>query len=160
MDALNLLADFTSTDLLEQRGETAGPEDNRRLASLLTEQIEFADVVVVNKIDTVDATQARRGHRRGQGAEPGRRHRLYQTRSSATRTDPGHGPVRPGARLRIAVGLANWKASSTAEEPKAAMASRASYCAATDPAGAASSFMDNPARPHPGQGLRLVGQPA
>ncbi|MEZ5704709.1 MAG: GTP-binding protein [Burkholderiaceae bacterium] len=57
VDALNLLADFTSTDLLEQRGETAGPEDNRRLASLLTEQIEFADVVVVNKIDTVDATR-------------------------------------------------------------------------------------------------------
>jgi len=57
VDALNLLADFTSTDLLEQRGETAGPEDNRSLAALLTEQIEFADVVVINKIDTVDATR-------------------------------------------------------------------------------------------------------
>jgi len=57
VDALNLLADFSSTDLLEQRGETAGPEDNRSLAALLTEQIEFADVVVINKIDTVDATR-------------------------------------------------------------------------------------------------------
>lgn len=57
VDALNLLADFTSTDLLEQRGETAGPEDNRSLAALLTEQIEFADVVVINKIDKVDAAR-------------------------------------------------------------------------------------------------------
>lgn len=54
VDAHNLLADFSSTDLLEQRGETAGPEDNRSLAALLTEQIEFADVVVINKIDKVD----------------------------------------------------------------------------------------------------------
>jgi len=51
VDAHNLLADYTSTDLLSQRGEVAGDEDNRSLAALLTEQIEFADVVVVNKID-------------------------------------------------------------------------------------------------------------
>ncbi len=57
VDAHNLLADYTSTDLLEQRGETAGPEDTRTLAALLAEQIEFADVVVVNKIDKVDATR-------------------------------------------------------------------------------------------------------
>jgi len=57
VDAHNLLADFTSTDLLEQRGETAGPDDNRSLAVLLTEQIEFADVVVINKIDKVDAAR-------------------------------------------------------------------------------------------------------
>jgi G3E family GTPase len=54
VDAFNLLADFASTDLLEQRGETTGPEDKRTLAALLTEQIEFADVVVINKIDRVD----------------------------------------------------------------------------------------------------------
>jgi G3E family GTPase len=54
VDALNLLADFTSKDLLAQRGEVAGEEDTRSLATLLTEQIEFADVVVVNKIDLVD----------------------------------------------------------------------------------------------------------
>ncbi len=57
VDALNLLADFSSTDLLEQRGETAGPDDNRSLAALLTEQIEFADVVVINKIDKVEAAR-------------------------------------------------------------------------------------------------------
>lgn len=57
VDAHNLLADFSSTDLLEQRGEVAGDEDNRTLAALLTEQIEFADVVVINKIDKVDAAR-------------------------------------------------------------------------------------------------------
>ena len=57
VDAHNLLADYTSTDLLQQRGETAGPEDTRSLAALLADQIEFADVVVVNKIDNVDAAR-------------------------------------------------------------------------------------------------------
>ena len=58
VDAHNLLADYSSTVLLEQRGETAGPDDIRTLAALLTEQIEFADVVAINKIDKVD--EARR----------------------------------------------------------------------------------------------------
>ncbi|WP_210757018.1 GTP-binding protein [Azohydromonas sediminis] len=57
VDACNLLADYTSTDLLEQRGGSAGPDDTRTLAALLAEQIEFADVVVVNKIDKVDAAR-------------------------------------------------------------------------------------------------------
>ena len=57
VDAFNLLVDHSSTDLLSQRGEVAGDEDNRTLAALLTEQIEFADVVVINKIDKVDAAR-------------------------------------------------------------------------------------------------------
>jgi G3E family GTPase len=57
VDAHNLLADYTSTDLLAQRGQTAGEGDDRTLAALLAEQIEFADVVVINKIDKVDAAR-------------------------------------------------------------------------------------------------------
>lgn len=57
VDALNLLADFNSQDLLAHRGQTAGEEDNRTLANLLAEQIEFADVIVVNKIDLVSPEQ-------------------------------------------------------------------------------------------------------
>jgi G3E family GTPase len=53
VDAVNLLDDFSSEDSLAQRGEVAGDEDNRTLASLLTEQIEFADVIVVSKVDQV-----------------------------------------------------------------------------------------------------------
>jgi G3E family GTPase len=57
VDAHNLLRDFGSADLLSHRGQVAGDEDNRSLAALLTEQIEFADVVVVNKTDLVDPDQ-------------------------------------------------------------------------------------------------------
>ena len=50
VDAVNLLADFSSHDFLGDRGESLGEDDNRSLVTLLTEQIEFADVVVLNKV--------------------------------------------------------------------------------------------------------------
>ncbi len=50
VDAINLLKDFSSHDFLSDRGETLGEEDERTLVNLLTEQIEFADVVVLNKV--------------------------------------------------------------------------------------------------------------
>ncbi|GHC64212.1 GTP-binding protein [Neogemmobacter tilapiae] len=49
VDAINLLRDFSSHDFLADRGE-ALENDQRTLVNLLTEQIEFADVVVLNKI--------------------------------------------------------------------------------------------------------------
>ena len=55
VDAVNLLKDFSSHDFLADRGETLGEEDDRTLVDLLTEQIEFADVVILNKVD--DATK-------------------------------------------------------------------------------------------------------
>lgn len=51
VDAVNLLEDFSSHDFLTDRGESLGEGDDRSLVSLLTEQIEFADVVILNKID-------------------------------------------------------------------------------------------------------------
>lgn len=57
VDAVNLLQDFSSHDFLNDRGESLGEEDNRSLVSLLTEQIEFADVVILNKV--TDAGEAR-----------------------------------------------------------------------------------------------------
>ncbi len=53
VDAINLLNDFASHDFLADRGESLGDEDNRTLVNLLTEQMEFADVVILNK--TTDA---------------------------------------------------------------------------------------------------------
>lgn len=50
VDAVNLLEDFSSHDFLADRGETLGEEDERTLVHLLTDQIEFADVVILNKI--------------------------------------------------------------------------------------------------------------
>ncbi len=57
VDAVNLLKDFSSHDFLRDRGQTAGAGDERTLVSLLTEQIEFADVIVLNKV--TDAGPAR-----------------------------------------------------------------------------------------------------
>ena len=50
VDAVNLLNDYSSHDFLSDRGETLGEEDERTLVHLLTDQIEFADVVILNKI--------------------------------------------------------------------------------------------------------------
>ncbi len=57
VDAVNLLKDYSSTEFLEERGE-ALENDKRTLVDLLVEQIEFADVVVLNKVD--DASLAQR----------------------------------------------------------------------------------------------------
>lgn len=57
VDAINLLKDFSSHDFLADRGESLGADDTRSLVNLLTEQIEFADVVVLNK--TRDAGPSR-----------------------------------------------------------------------------------------------------
>ncbi len=55
VDAVNLLNDFSSHDFLSDRGETTGEEDDRTLVDLLTDQMEFADVVILNKVG--DATK-------------------------------------------------------------------------------------------------------
>jgi G3E family GTPase len=57
VDALNLLHDYSSQDFLGDRGESLGEEDTRSLVGLLVEQIEFADVVVVNKASAVSPEQ-------------------------------------------------------------------------------------------------------
>ncbi|MCW5696683.1 MAG: zinc metallochaperone GTPase ZigA [Bauldia sp.] len=59
VDAANLLRDYSSNDLLRDRGETAGDGDERTIVDLLVEQIEFADVVVLNKVS--DVTPEQRG---------------------------------------------------------------------------------------------------
>jgi G3E family GTPase len=61
VDAVNLLKDYASTDFLQDRGESLDG-DKRTLVDLLVEQIEFADVVVLNKIN--DATPAQRDNAR------------------------------------------------------------------------------------------------
>jgi len=53
VDAANLLKDYGSNDFLRDRGETAGEGDERTLVDLLVEQIEFADVIVLNKVSDV-----------------------------------------------------------------------------------------------------------
>ena len=57
VDAANLLANYSSHDFLRDRGEVAGPDDQRSLVDLLVDQIEFADVIVLNKISAASKGQ-------------------------------------------------------------------------------------------------------
>ncbi|GJE77695.1 zinc metallochaperone GTPase ZigA [Methylorubrum suomiense] len=57
VDAMNLLKDYGSNAFLRDRGEIAGEDDARTLVDLLVEQIEFADVVVINKAGDVSPAQ-------------------------------------------------------------------------------------------------------
>lgn len=57
VDAINLLTDYSSRDFLADRGQSLGTDDARSLVGLLVEQIEFADVVVINKASAVSADQ-------------------------------------------------------------------------------------------------------
>jgi G3E family GTPase len=60
VDAAAFLRDYASHDSLADRGEIAGAEDGRMLVDLLVEQVEFADVIVVNKADLLDAADLKR----------------------------------------------------------------------------------------------------
>jgi G3E family GTPase len=55
VDAFNFLRDYGSADALAERGIAATEEDDRTIVELLIEQIEFCDVLVVNKADLVSA---------------------------------------------------------------------------------------------------------
>ncbi len=57
VDAVNLVTDFASHDPLSMRGESLGEGDERRLVNLLTDQIEFADVIVLNKVGLAGAVR-------------------------------------------------------------------------------------------------------
>ncbi|MCI9865582.1 GTP-binding protein [Rhizobium skierniewicense] len=57
VDCANLLKDYGSSDFLADRGETAGEGDERTLVDLHVEQIEFANVVILNKVSTATEAQ-------------------------------------------------------------------------------------------------------
>ncbi len=54
VDAQRFLEDFRGLEFLQDRGEAVGEADQRRLADLLADQIEWANVLIVNKCDLVD----------------------------------------------------------------------------------------------------------
>ena len=55
VDALNFMIDYQAAESLASRGETLGEDDERSITELLIEQVEFADVLLVSKIDLVSA---------------------------------------------------------------------------------------------------------
>ncbi len=60
VDAYNFLRDYGSRDRLQDRGESLGEDDERTVVDLLIEQIEFCDVLVLNKIDLINAQERER----------------------------------------------------------------------------------------------------
>lgn len=53
VDAFNFLRDFSSPDYLLTRNLTNIEGDHRTIVNLLTDQVEFANVIIINKIDLV-----------------------------------------------------------------------------------------------------------
>ena len=58
VDAASFLRDYNAAEALQERGESLGEEDHRTVTDLLIDQIEFADVIVLNKLDLVSSDQA------------------------------------------------------------------------------------------------------
>ncbi|MEM7158569.1 MAG: zinc metallochaperone GTPase ZigA [Myxococcota bacterium] len=58
VDSASFLRDYDAADSLKDRGESLGEEDHRTVTDLLIDQIEFADVIVLNKLDLVTKEQA------------------------------------------------------------------------------------------------------
>ena len=54
VDAPNFLRDYCSHDRLKDRKQEVGGGDERTLVDLLTDQIEFANIIIINKADCVD----------------------------------------------------------------------------------------------------------
>lgn len=55
VDGMNFLLDYQAAESLASRGETLGEEDERSITDLLIEQVEFADVILLSKVDLISS---------------------------------------------------------------------------------------------------------
>ena len=60
VDAVNFLKDYDEAKYLQDTGESLGEEDERSVADLLVDQVEFADVLLISKTDLVEKTDVER----------------------------------------------------------------------------------------------------
>ena len=60
VDAVNFSVDLDQADSLQSRGESLGEEDARTVSDLLIDQVEFADVIIINKIDLITSAERER----------------------------------------------------------------------------------------------------
>lgn len=57
VDGANFLTDYQQAKLLQEAGESLGEEDERNVADLLVDQIEFANLLLVSKMDLMSNEQ-------------------------------------------------------------------------------------------------------
>jgi G3E family GTPase len=56
IDAFTTFNEFDTDDMLSSRRNDVLPEDERTVSDLMVDQIEFADVIVINKTEMVGNT--------------------------------------------------------------------------------------------------------
>ena len=60
VDAANFLKDYEDAKYLQDSGESLGEDDERSVADLLADQVEFADVLLISKTDLVQTSDVER----------------------------------------------------------------------------------------------------
>ncbi len=60
VDASNWLKDYLEAKTLKEKGMAVSDEDGRTMVDLLIDQVEFANVIIINKVDLVEAREVGR----------------------------------------------------------------------------------------------------
>ncbi|MCL4151764.1 UNVERIFIED_CONTAM: hypothetical protein GTU68_063403, partial [Idotea baltica] len=62
VDAPNFLRDYSTTESLEDRDQSVGEDDERTIVDLLSDQVDFANVILVNKTDLISKDELKNVH--------------------------------------------------------------------------------------------------
>ena len=60
VDAVNFVKDYDQAKSLQDAGESMGEDDERSVADLLVDQVEFADIILISKTDLVSSREVER----------------------------------------------------------------------------------------------------
>ena len=60
VDAVNFLKDYEEAKYLQETGESLGEDDERSVADLLADQVEFADLILISKTDLAPPAEVER----------------------------------------------------------------------------------------------------